>query len=331
MTDETSQPAPHVPTLMTVHAHPDDEVIGTGGTMAQGRDRGPPRGAGHLHPRRDGRHRGPRAGHAREPSPPGRDPRRRAGAGDGRPGRHRVGEPGLPRLGHDGPPREPGPADLLAGEPRRGDRAPGLDGAAIPAGRHDHLQRLRRLRAPGPHPDAPRGRRRVRAGRRPGLVPGAAGARSTAGRARPRARAASRRGRRPSSTSRRSRPRSARRSRSGWRPSASARSGARPRTPRRSSSPSSRPSPPGCSSRTRRSRPGWTCRRSWTSAGRRFRAHVTQISGENPFVRFGRDAWAEFWSREAFVRRETRVPAPDHEDDLFAGLDDAAPGPYGWG
>ena len=26
---------PHVPTLMTVHAHPDDETIGTGGTMAK--------------------------------------------------------------------------------------------------------------------------------------------------------------------------------------------------------------------------------------------------------------------------------------------------------
>jgi LmbE family N-acetylglucosaminyl deacetylase len=25
----------HVPTLMTVHAHPDDETIGTGGTMAK--------------------------------------------------------------------------------------------------------------------------------------------------------------------------------------------------------------------------------------------------------------------------------------------------------
>ena len=28
-------PAPHRPTLMTVHAHPDDETIGTGGTMAK--------------------------------------------------------------------------------------------------------------------------------------------------------------------------------------------------------------------------------------------------------------------------------------------------------
>src|SRR5918994_5551309 len=27
--------SPHVPTLMTVHAHPDDETIGTGGTMAR--------------------------------------------------------------------------------------------------------------------------------------------------------------------------------------------------------------------------------------------------------------------------------------------------------
>lgn len=60
-------------------------------------------------------------------------------------------------------------------------------------------------------------------------------------------------------------------------------------------------------------------------------AHVTQISGENPFVRFGKDAWSEYWFREAFVRRETRVPAPDHEDDLFTGLEESAPGLYGWG
>ena len=61
------------------------------------------------------------------------------------------------------------------------------------------------------------------------------------------------------------------------------------------------------------------------------RAHVTQISDENPFVRFGADAWREFWFREAFVRRESRVPAPDQEADLLAGLDGGAPGPYGWG
>lgn len=60
------------------------------------------------------------------------------------------------------------------------------------------------------------------------------------------------------------------------------------------------------------------------------KAHVTQISEDNPFVRFGRDAWAELWSREAFVRRETRVPAPDRETDLFAGLEGRQPGPFGW-
>ena len=60
------------------------------------------------------------------------------------------------------------------------------------------------------------------------------------------------------------------------------------------------------------------------------KAHVTQISDENPFVRFGKEAWAEFWHREAFVRRETRVPAPAHETDLFEGLEGRAPGRYGW-
>ena len=35
MTDSPASPTPHLPTLMTVHAHPDDETIGTGGTMAR--------------------------------------------------------------------------------------------------------------------------------------------------------------------------------------------------------------------------------------------------------------------------------------------------------
>jgi LmbE family N-acetylglucosaminyl deacetylase len=33
--DAPSEPGPHRPTLMTVHAHPDDETIGTGGAMAK--------------------------------------------------------------------------------------------------------------------------------------------------------------------------------------------------------------------------------------------------------------------------------------------------------
>ncbi|HET7831062.1 MAG TPA: PIG-L family deacetylase [Candidatus Limnocylindrales bacterium] len=60
------------------------------------------------------------------------------------------------------------------------------------------------------------------------------------------------------------------------------------------------------------------------------KAHRTQISDDNPFVRFGKEAWAEFWHREAFVRRESRVDAPDRETDLFAGLEGREPGPYGW-
>lgn len=62
-----------------------------------------------------------------------------------------------------------------------------------------------------------------------------------------------------------------------------------------------------------------------------FRAHVTQISDQNPFVRFGRDAWRDFWSREAYVRVGCRVAAPDRETDLFEGLEGLEPGPYGWG
>ncbi|MEO5965500.1 MAG: PIG-L family deacetylase [Candidatus Limnocylindrales bacterium] len=61
------------------------------------------------------------------------------------------------------------------------------------------------------------------------------------------------------------------------------------------------------------------------------KAHVTQISDANPFVRFGKAAWADFWNREAFVRRETRIAAPDQETDLFEGLVEAQPGAYGWG
>ncbi|MEO7665144.1 MAG: PIG-L family deacetylase [Candidatus Limnocylindrales bacterium] len=50
------------------------------------------------------------------------------------------------------------------------------------------------------------------------------------------------------------------------------------------------------------------------------RRHVTQMSPENPFLRFGADAWREFWSKEAYVLRETRVDAPAPETDVFAGL-----------
>jgi LmbE family N-acetylglucosaminyl deacetylase len=61
------------------------------------------------------------------------------------------------------------------------------------------------------------------------------------------------------------------------------------------------------------------------------REHRTQIAASHPFVRFGLEGWRAFWRHESFVRRASRVDAPDRETDLFAGLDEAVPGPYGWG
>ena len=331
MTEPTSQPAPHVPTLMTVHAHPDDEVIGTGGTMAKAVVEG--RRVVLITCTRG------EMGDIVVPELDTPENHRRLGeirAAELEQAMAALGVTEWENLGyHD--------SDMMG---RPGNRDPrtfwqaNLDEAI---GRLVWMVRRYRpdvmttyndfggLRAPGPHPDPPRGGGRVRAGRRPGLVPGAArpGARRDrrgGGRGRPRAVGAGQAlragdpGLGPHA-----------RSRSGWRPSASARSGARPEdaTPEQLAEFEA--------FAARMLVPDETIT-AWVDVSAQldqrwdaFRAHVTQISGENPFVRFGRDAWAEFWSREAFVRRESRVPAPDHEDDLFAGLDDATPGPYGWG
>jgi len=50
------------------------------------------------------------------------------------------------------------------------------------------------------------------------------------------------------------------------------------------------------------------------------RSHVTQIADSSTFMRFGVDAWREWWNREAFILRESRVPTSPPEADLFAGL-----------
>ncbi len=50
------------------------------------------------------------------------------------------------------------------------------------------------------------------------------------------------------------------------------------------------------------------------------RRHVTQISAESPFMKFGLDGWREFWAKEAYILRESRVETMLPEDDLFAGL-----------
>jgi LmbE family N-acetylglucosaminyl deacetylase len=64
---------------------------------------------------------------------------------------------------------------------------------------------------------------------------------------------------------------------------------------------------------------------------RAFKAHVTQISEENPFIRFGRDAWRDFWSKEAYILVGSRIETQDQETDLFEGFGDREPGPFGWG
>ena len=50
------------------------------------------------------------------------------------------------------------------------------------------------------------------------------------------------------------------------------------------------------------------------------RRHVTQISLDSPFMLLGLEGWREAWSTESYVLRESRVPAPVPETDLFAGL-----------
>jgi LmbE family N-acetylglucosaminyl deacetylase len=48
--------------------------------------------------------------------------------------------------------------------------------------------------------------------------------------------------------------------------------------------------------------------------------HVTQIAPDFPMVAFGLDGWRELWTKEAYVLRESRVETVVPEDDLFAGI-----------
>jgi mycothiol conjugate amidase Mca len=50
--------------------------------------------------------------------------------------------------------------------------------------------------------------------------------------------------------------------------------------------------------------------------------HRTQLApGTNTFLRFGVDAWRRYWSREAYILRSSRIETHVPEDDLFAGID----------
>ena len=48
--------------------------------------------------------------------------------------------------------------------------------------------------------------------------------------------------------------------------------------------------------------------------------HVTQISPDFPMVAIGLDAWREFWTKEAFILHESSVDSSPPEDDLFEGI-----------
>ena len=48
--------------------------------------------------------------------------------------------------------------------------------------------------------------------------------------------------------------------------------------------------------------------------------HVTQIAEDFPFFAMGLDGWRNGWAKEAFVLRESRVETSRPETDLFAGI-----------
>jgi LmbE family N-acetylglucosaminyl deacetylase len=48
--------------------------------------------------------------------------------------------------------------------------------------------------------------------------------------------------------------------------------------------------------------------------------HKTQFAPDAPFMAFGIEGWRESWSKEAYILTESTVDTPKPEDDLFAGL-----------
>ncbi len=51
------------------------------------------------------------------------------------------------------------------------------------------------------------------------------------------------------------------------------------------------------------------------------REHVTQISDRSPFMLLGLDGWRRWWSTETYILRESQIASAPPETDLFAGLD----------
>jgi len=48
--------------------------------------------------------------------------------------------------------------------------------------------------------------------------------------------------------------------------------------------------------------------------------HVTQIADDSAFMLLGLEGWQAGWSREAYILRESNLPTTTPEDDLFAGI-----------
>ena len=48
--------------------------------------------------------------------------------------------------------------------------------------------------------------------------------------------------------------------------------------------------------------------------------HRTQMADDSTFMLFGLDGWRRDWAKEAYILRESVVPTTTPEDDLFAGL-----------
>ena len=53
--------------------------------------------------------------------------------------------------------------------------------------------------------------------------------------------------------------------------------------------------------------------RKWAAIGK----HVTQMSQQNPFLRFGLDAWRDFWRKEAYILVDAKVPTTLPGDGPF--------------
>jgi len=53
---------------------------------------------------------------------------------------------------------------------------------------------------------------------------------------------------------------------------------------------------------------------------RAIQRHVTQIAMDSGFMTLGEEGWKTHWSREAFILRESRIETTTPESDLFAGI-----------